>query len=44
MSGFLKGVVADRMGGDQPSVPRAMGAAAVLGTAAAVLTYRLLRH
>jgi hypothetical protein len=43
MSDFLKRVAADRIGGDRPSAPRALGAAAVVGAAAAALTYRLLR-
>ena len=29
MSDFLKRVAADRIGGDRPSAPRALGAAAV---------------
>jgi hypothetical protein len=43
MSDFLKRVAADRIGGDRPSAPRALGAAAVVGATAAALTYRLLR-
>jgi hypothetical protein len=44
MKGFLTRVVADRVGGKRPAPPRAVGAAAVVGTAAAAVTYRLLRH
>lgn len=44
MSGFLTRVVADRVGGKRPAPPRAMGAAVVVGGAAAAITYRLLRH
>jgi hypothetical protein len=44
MADFLKRVAADRISGQQPSVPRALGAAAVAGMAVAVLTYRLLRR
>ena len=44
MSHFLNRVVVDRIGGKRPAPPRAMGAAFVVGTAAGVLTYRLLRH
>jgi hypothetical protein len=40
---FMKRVTADRLGGDRPGAPRALGAAAVVGTATAVLTYKLLR-
>jgi hypothetical protein len=43
MNDFMKRVTADRLGGDRPGAPRALGAAAVVGTATAVLTYRLLR-
>jgi hypothetical protein len=39
----MKRVTADRLGGDRPGAPRALGAAAVVGTATAVLTYKLLR-
>jgi hypothetical protein len=41
--GILKRAIADRIGGDRPSPPRAVLVAAVAGTAAAALTYRLLR-
>ena len=44
MNDFMKRVTADRLGGDRPGAPRALGAAAVVGTATAVLTYRLLRR
>jgi hypothetical protein len=44
MKGFLTRVVADRVGGKRPAPPRAIGAAAVVGTAAGAITYRLLRH
>lgn len=44
MSGLLARVTAERIGGDRPSAPRAMGAAAVAGAAVAVITYRLLRR
>ncbi len=37
-------VTADRIGGDKPNAPRAIGAAVVVGATASVLTYRLLRH
>jgi hypothetical protein len=42
--GLLKKAVLDRITGKRPSPPRAAGAAAVVGGAAGVLTYRLLRH
>jgi hypothetical protein len=41
---FIKRVTADRLGGERPAPPRAIGAAAVVGTATAVLTYKLLRR
>jgi hypothetical protein len=44
MGGFLSGVVADRIGGNRPSPPRAIGAALAVGAAAGTITYRLLRH
>jgi hypothetical protein len=34
----------ERLGGKRPSAPRAIGAAATVGGAAAVVTYKLLRH
>jgi len=43
MNDFIKRVAADRLGGERPGGPRALGAAAVVGTATAVLTYKLLR-
>jgi len=43
MRDFIKRVTAERIGGDRPAAPRALGAAAVVGTAGAVLTYKLLR-
>jgi hypothetical protein len=44
MSDFMKRIAADRIGGERPGAPRALSAAFVVGTAAAVLTYRVLRH
>jgi hypothetical protein len=44
VSGFVKRVAADRIGGERPGAPRALGAAMAVGAAAAVLTYRVLRH
>jgi hypothetical protein len=44
MSDFMKRIAAERIGGKRPGAPRAMGAAAVVGAAAAVVTYRLLRQ
>ncbi len=43
MSDFIKRVTADRLSGDRPAPPRAIGAAAVVGTVGAVITYKLLR-
>jgi hypothetical protein len=43
MRDFIKKVTADRVGGKRPGAPRALGAAAVVGTAGAVITYKLLR-
>jgi len=43
MSDFIRRVTAERLGGDRPGAPRALGAAAMVGTATAVLTYKLLR-
>lgn len=43
MRDFMKRVAAQRIGGDRPSPPRALLAASAAGTAAAVLTYRVLR-
>ncbi len=36
--------VLERMGGNRPSAPRAIGAAMVVGAAASAGTYKLLRH
>jgi hypothetical protein len=36
-------VIAQRIGGDKPSTPRAIFAAAIAGAAAAGLTYKALR-
>ena len=44
MSDFVKRIAAERMGGERPGAPRALGAAIAMGAAAAVLTYRVLRH
>jgi len=44
MNSFVKRVAFDRARGKRVAGPRAAGAAAVVGTAAAVLTYRVLRH
>ena len=44
MNDFIKRVTADRLGGERPAPPRALGAAAVVGTATALLTYKLLRR
>jgi hypothetical protein len=44
MAGFLKRVGVERMLGERPSPPRALGAAVVVGATAAAITYRLLRH
>lgn len=43
MRNYIARVTADRLGGERPAAPRALGAAAVVGTAGAVLTYKLLR-
>jgi hypothetical protein len=43
MREFIKKVTADRIGGNKPGAPRAIGAAAMVGTAGAVITYKLLR-
>jgi hypothetical protein len=43
MSDFIKRVTADRLTGERPGVPRALAAAAVVGTVTATVTYRLLR-
>lgn len=44
MKDFITRVTADRIGGDRPGAPRAIGAAVVAGTVTAIVTYRLLRH
>jgi hypothetical protein len=43
MNDFIKRVTADRLSGDRPAPPRAIGAAAVVGTVGTVITYKLLR-
>jgi hypothetical protein len=44
MREFIKRVATDRITGDRPAAPRALGAAVVAGTVIGVLTYRLLRR
>jgi hypothetical protein len=44
MNAFLARVAKDRVGGNRPSAPRAMGAAAAAGATVAALTYRVLRR
>jgi hypothetical protein len=44
MRKFVARVTGERLGGGKPGAPRALGAAALAGTAAAVVTYRLLRR
>jgi hypothetical protein len=44
VSGLVKRVVLERATGERPSSPRAFGAAFAVGTAVAVIAYRLLRH
>jgi hypothetical protein len=44
MSDFVKRIAAERISGERPGAPRALGAAIAVGAAAAVLTYRVLRH
>ncbi len=44
MNELLKRVTAERMTGERPAAPRALGAAAIVGTAGAVITYKLLRR
>ena len=41
--GPLKRIVIERLGGDKPSVLRALVAAAIVGLIVAVITYKLLR-
>jgi hypothetical protein len=43
MAGFVKGAFAKRMTGDRPSPISATLVAVVVGAAAAVLTYKVLR-
>jgi hypothetical protein len=43
MNDLIKRVTADRLSGERPAAPRALGAAAVVGTVGAVITYKLLR-
>jgi hypothetical protein len=43
MNNFIARVTGDRIGGDRPGAPRALGAAAVVGTVGAVIAYKLLR-
>ena len=43
MSGVLRGALAKRVSGDNPSPVQAALAAVVAGAGAAVLTYKLLR-
>jgi hypothetical protein len=44
MSNFVKRIAADRISGERPGAPRALGAAIAVGAAAAVVTYRVLRQ
>ena len=44
MSDFIKRIAADRIGGERPGAPRALGGAVAVGAAAALLTYRVLRQ
>jgi hypothetical protein len=41
--GFLKKVVAGKLGGDRPSVPAAAAAGVVAGVGAGVAVYKVLR-
>jgi hypothetical protein len=43
MRDFIARVTADRLGGERPTPPRALGVAAAVGTLGAVITYKLLR-
>jgi hypothetical protein len=43
MSDFVGEAVSQRLQGDEPSRLRALGAAIIIGTGAAVLAYKLLR-
>ena len=44
MKDFVTRITAERLGGNRPGAPRALGAAALAGTVTAVATYRLLRR
>ena len=44
MRELIKRVAAERISGDRPAAPRAIGAAMVAGTVTAVVTYRVLRR
>jgi hypothetical protein len=44
MGDFIRGVTADRLSGERPAAPRALGAAAVVGAVGAVIAYKLLRR
>ncbi|HKP90169.1 MAG TPA: hypothetical protein VJT75_09370 [Thermoleophilaceae bacterium] len=44
MTGFVKRLVAERIGGKRPSPFRAIAAATAAGAAAAGITYRALRN
>lgn len=44
MRDFVKRTVIQRAAGQRPSAPRAIGAAFAVGSAAAAITYRLLRR
>lgn len=44
MKDFITRITAERLGGNRPGAPRAVGAAALAGTVTAVITYRLLRR
>jgi hypothetical protein len=43
MTGFIKNTVAKRLQGDRPSVMRALLVAIMVGIAAAVVAYKLMR-
>ena len=43
MTGFVKNTVAKRLKGDRPSAMRALLVAIMVGIAAAVLAYKLMR-
>ena len=44
MPDFIKRAIADRLSGNKPSPFRAIGVAAVVGVAAAGITYKALRR